>query len=192
MELALNQPSMAPERVLLPHEQTSVDAVYNKRVEEFDKIIEEKVSVSGGDDWHDGAFRATDNAAKIVTEGMATISPYLHAPVVEYPDESETRVTLGSRAAIHQNGYAFPVDVIGFRSAYPDNVIDPESNEEVTGTTPDSPLGKAILGQEVGAEVSYRNGERTFTARIERINQSSVREYFLQASSVELAITDTD
>lgn len=190
LDAAINKQGDVIEHVLLPHEQAGVDEAYDKRVKEFDSIVEQKVSVSGGDDWHDGAFRATDNAAKIVTEVIAGISPYLSAPVVDYPGEDEARVTLGSRVSVTQNNFAFQVDIIGFRSFYPKELIDPDTQEEVTPTTPDSPLGKAILGKIVGDEVGYRNGDRGFTVSIDRINQSVIREYFMAAGGVDLEIGD--
>lgn len=187
---AMNNPAELPSHVLLPHEQTGLDEAYAKRVKEFDSIVEQKVSVSGGDDWHDGAFRATDNAAKIVTESIAAISPYLTAPVVDYPHDDESRITLGSRVTIKQNDYSFLVDIIGFRALYTNEVKDLDTGEEVTPTTPDSPLGKAIIGKTVGDEASYQNGERGFKVSIERISQSAVREYFMTAAGVDLEIGD--
>lgn len=179
------------ENFLLPHEQKEVDRAYEEKIQDFDKIIAEKVRVTGGDDWHDGAFRATDNAANIVTESMTTLRPYLSAKVVGYPELEETRVSLGSRAVINQNGYSFPVDIVGLRKVYPTEVIDPETDEEVTGVSSDSPLGKAILGKTEGEEIKYRNGDRVLKARIERINQLAVQEFFMDAANVRLEISES-
>lgn len=178
LDLFTRKDGQTPEYVLLPHEEEAVQTAYQKQVDAYKKIIDEKISVTGGDDWHDGAFRATDNEAKIVVANTATIAPFLGAIVVSYPDSQETRVALGSRAFLSQNGFSFPVDVVGFRKTYPDGVIDPETGEEVTGVSPESPLGSAILGKEVGDELSYQNGERRMNVIINRINQAAVKAYF--------------
>lgn len=190
LELTLNSTERTPDCVLLPHEQAEVDKAYQEQVDAFDHIIKEKVSVTGGDDWHDGAFRATDNEAKIVAEKTAALAPFLGAVVVSYPEATEKRVSLGSRAMITQNGYSFPVDVVGFRKAYPTNVIDPESQEEVIGVSPESPLGRAILGKIVGQETTYMNGERRMKVAIDRLSQTAVRQYFMDEGSVNLNISE--
>lgn len=190
LEAVLTNRANAPQYVLLPHEQAGVDKAHQDKLTAFGKIIEEKINVTGGDDWHDGAFRATDNEAKIISKSMAAISPYLGAVVVSYPEASEARATLGSRATITQNGFTFPVDIVGFRTAYPADVIDPDSQEEVTAVSPESPLGQALIGRVKGDEASYMNGDRSLKVTIDRINQTAVREYFMETAGVSLEITD--
>lgn len=177
-----------PSHVLLPHEQAGVQYAYNQNVETFQRIVQSKIDVSGGDDWHDGAFRATDNEAKIATERNAVIAPYLGSLVVEYPDVTEERVSLGSRATLLQNGYEFPVDLVGFRNGYPDGVVDELTKEEVTAISLDSPLGKVIVGKVVGAEISYKNGHRTFSAKITKVDQEIVKKHFSDLPDAEMHI----
>lgn len=172
--------------VLLPHERAFVEQMERDNVAKYERIVKDKISVTGGDDWHDGAFRATDNEANRLAERQEVIVPYMTAQVVSYPEASEQRVTLGSRVQITQNSYTFPVDIVGFRQGYPANVIDAETNEEVVGMTPESPLAQVLLGKVQGEEVTYQNGERTLRATIERINQTAVKEYFLNAAGVEM------
>ncbi len=180
----------APEYVLLPHEQAAVHGEYERKVASFQKIVEAKISVTGGDDWHDGAFRATDNEARILTESMATIAPFLGATVVGYPDTIERRVALGSRVMVRQGRAAFPIDVVGFRTAYPDNVIDEVTGEEVMAASPDSPIGTAILGRHVGDEISYSNGSRMLHATIGSLSQVAVCEYFQDVARINLNTND--
>lgn len=164
----------APEYVLLPYEKDAVAAARLKHEEEFQRIIEEKISVTGGDDWHDGAFRATDNEAKIVSSRVAALAPLLGATVVSYPHENETRVTLGSRVFVRQRGLSFPVDIVGYRGGYPDGVIEPSTNEEMVAVSPDSPLGKALMGHRTGEEIIYQNGSSKFSATIEGLSQNAL------------------
>jgi transcription elongation GreA/GreB family factor len=178
LEMVLNPEMELPSHVLLPHEQTSVQLAYNQNVETFQRIVQSKVDVTGGDDWHDGAFRVTDNEAKIAAERNAVLAPFLGALVVGYPKISENRVTLGSRATLLQNGYEFPIDLVGFRGGYPEGVIDARSQEEVSGVSPESPLGKVILGKMLDEEIRYKNGNRIFTAKIKFIDQEAVKLHF--------------
>lgn len=180
----------APEYVLLPHEQVAVHGEYERKVASFQKIVEAKISVTGGDDWHDGAFRATDNEARILTESMATIAPFLGATVVGYPDTNERRVALGSRVTVRQGRAAFPIDVVGFRIAYPDNIIDDVTGEEVMAVSPDSPIGAAILGRQVGDEISYNNGSHMLRATIGSLSQVAVCEYFQDVARINLNTND--
>ncbi|HRJ06243.1 MAG TPA: hypothetical protein PK096_03600 [Candidatus Saccharibacteria bacterium] len=178
LDLVQTNDKTLPEFVLLPHEMDAVNIAYEELQSSYQRIVDAKVSVSGGDDWHDGAFRATDNEAKVIAARSEKIAPLLDATIVSYPDEDEVRATLGSRALISQGGFSFPVDIVGFRQVYPMGVVDPESGEEVEAVSSDSPLGEALLGKVQGEAATYLNGERRFEATIVRLNQVAVREYF--------------
>jgi len=180
LNTVLGDKGQLPDYLLLPHEQAQVRAAHNENVTEFQKIVESKVSVTGGDDWHDGAFRTTDNEARVAAERNAAIAPFLGAVIVEYPLPQEVRVTIGSRVFVEQKSYTFPVDIVGFRQGYPSGVVDKETGEEIIGISPDSPLGQAILGKETGESTEYRNGERIFQAIIARIDQEAVRSQFAE------------
>lgn len=181
----------APEHVLLPHETVAVEQVLEGHAANFQRIIEEKVSVTGGDDWHDGAFRATDNEANIVTGNIAAVAPYRSAQVVDYPSPHESRVSLGSRVIVSQKSYRFPIDVIGFRQAYPDETIDEVTGESVDAVTPNSPLGKAVIGRQPGDMVTYKSGDRTLEVRIEQINQSILSGLALAGVGVAIDTSET-
>lgn len=171
------------EKVLLPHESALVDEAYRNRMVEFDQVVQDKISVTGGDDWHDGAFRATDALANILSESAAAIMPFLRAQVVDYPSSDETRVTLGSRVTVEQKGVRFPLDIVGYRTAYPREVIDPASDEEVTATNIESPLGRAVMGHMVGETVSYLSGDKELSAKLVGLSQTAIREYFIQGEA---------
>jgi transcription elongation GreA/GreB family factor len=180
----------APELVLLPHEVTAVQEALARHEANFQEVIREKVSVTGGDDWHDGAFRATDNQANIISESMAAIATYQHASVVDYPDEDSPRISLGSRVYVRQQSFVYPIDIVGFRGAYPSEVIDPVTEEEVDAMTPNSPLARAVLGKIVGDVASFRSGERRLEVQVERIDQTAVRKLFMDVLGIAVDTTD--
>ncbi len=165
--------------VLLPHERAAVDLAIAKQRNAYEEIIEEKVAVSGGDDWHDGAFTATDNQAKIVGDRMSAIRPFESAPTVNYPDKSELRVTLGSRVIVDQSGYKFPVDLVGFREGHPEDLQVEGYEDAVTPMSPQSPLARSIIGLTLGQERSYERGQRRLSARVILIDQVAIKNHFV-------------
>lgn len=167
-----------PGYVLLPHEGAAVDRAVAKQSQAFEEVVKQKIEVSGGDDWHDGAFRATDNEAKIVSQQMSAIAPFIGAVVVEYPDVSETRATLGSRLTIVQNGFTYPADIVGFRAGYPENIIDEQTGEEVVAISPESPLARSVIGMRAGEDTIFSNGGRDMNITVATIDQLAVKSYF--------------
>lgn len=173
IEAYLNNSS---EVYVLPHEQIEAVLAMQHQEQTLQEIVKAKIDVTGGDDWHDGAFRATDSEANIVRERMQTLAPYVNARVVDYPLASEVRVTLGSRINIQQNNYIFPVDIVGYKSST--DHIDPISGEEVMNATLNSPLAKAVFGKLIDACVDYRLGDKNINARVISIDQNAMREQF--------------
>lgn len=168
---------------VLPHEKAAAQAIFDKGNEDFTTLIEHKKDVSGGDDWHDGAFRATDSEARVVSERMEAVAQFLGAIVVDYPAETEERATLGSRVTVKNGSFVYPVDIVGFRAGYPDGVVDAATEEEVSGITVDSPIGKVVMGATVGALLNYSQGSRRMTIEVVGIDQHSVRERFEMAAA---------
>jgi len=184
LELYLAHDLDMPTNVLLPHEGRLVDNAVATQRGIYNRLIEAKIDVTGGDDWHDGAFRATDNDAKIVSQQMSSIAPYIGAPIVGYPDISEARATIGSRIVVSQGEYTYPIDIVGFRSGYPSDVKAEEFDDEVVGMSPDSPLARVLLGNVVGFSTDFEAGGRSMKVSIERIDQSAIMNYFMENVSV--------
>lgn len=179
-----NDPTM-PRTVLLPHESKAVEEAVNRKKAAFQNVIDQKIQVTGGDDWHDGQFRATDNEAKIISQSMEAISPFIGALIVNYPEEDESRATLGSRLTIVQNDYSFPVDIVGFRLGYPDDILD-ESDEIVSGMSPDSPLAKVLIGKTEGEEIQFVNNGLKSIVILTKIDQLAVKQHFIENSQTFL------
>jgi len=162
---------------VLPHERVEAISAMDQQEAQLREIVQAKVDVTGGDDWHDGAFRATDNEANIMRERMRTVAPFVTATVVDYPLPDETRVTLGSRVRIAQNGFEFPVDIISYKFTK-DETIDISTGEEVMSATLSSPLAKALFGKLVDTQVEYKLGDRLISATILTLDQNAVRDQF--------------
>lgn len=180
LEMFIGRSERLPSHVLLPHEGRAVDNAVAAQDRAYNQILEEKIAVTGGDDWHDGAFRETDREANTISRQMSAIAPFIGALIVDYPHENEFRVTLGSRIAVTQNGYTFPVDIVGFRAGYPENIKVPEYDDELIGMSPDSPLAQTILGKEAGFETTFYNGDKEMYVVINKIDQIAIRDYFMR------------
>ena len=105
-----------------------------------------EVAEQSGDNWHDGAFKPTDDAAKILVEQIAKIKKALQATEVSEPDSDEDRATLGSRVKVSQNGEEYSMDIVGIPLLH-------ESESEVTACSIESPIAKLIIGKCVGEVV---------------------------------------
>lgn len=165
--------------VLLPHEKTAVDLAVARQRNAYDEVIEQKIQVSGGDDWHDGAFVATDNQAKVIGTRMSAIAPYLGATIVDYPLPSESRVTLGSRVLVNQRGYSFPLDIVGFREGHPEDLLMDNCEEDVLPVSPSSPIASAIIGLAVGDSATYEGGAGKLEVIVAKIDQLVIKNTFV-------------
>ena len=171
--------------VLLPHEKNLVDSAVSEQRKAYEEVIDEKVKVTGGDDWHDGAFRATDNQAKIIAQRMSAIRPFIEAPVFDYPDSETAEISLGSRVVIQQSGYDFTVDIVGFREGHPSNLYIDGQDDDIMAISPGSPLARAIIGRLEGDEVKYDTNGREIHAKLLQIDQLGIKNYFMR--SVEIS-----
>lgn len=112
-------------------------------------IVEEKKQVSGGDDWHDGAFRATDSAANNLVEQGNSFAKALNWKIVRSPDSNLEVATLGSRVVLKQNHkFVYAVDVVGM------SLLHAYGDEDVSIASLKSPIGKALVDKSVGQEFS--------------------------------------
>ncbi|HMS32089.1 MAG TPA: hypothetical protein PKA29_02320 [Candidatus Saccharibacteria bacterium] len=164
---------------VLPHEKAIARDLLEEASGKYDDVLEQKVAVSGGDDWHDGAFRATDAEANAIATRVASLKHFIAATTVGYPDEDERRVTLGSRLTIVQNGDRFTADMVGFIMGYPENNM--VGQEEIIAISPGSPIGRIIMGATItdpSSPISFNNGGQESRLTICSINQDAVRKQF--------------
>jgi len=133
-----------PTEAILAHEYALIEARLEAMQDEYDHIIASKKAVSGGDDWHDGAFRATDSAASALVKQHAELLELLRLPRVELPEPSQTTVSLGSRVHLSQNRRTpYNLNIVGTSRLYP-------SDGDIEIATVLSPLGRTLIGHKMG------------------------------------------
>jgi hypothetical protein len=171
-------------RAILPHEKKVIDSVTSDLEDSQRTITQAKQDVSGGDDWHDGAFRVTDNASELLRrEYQTTVAPYLGSLVVDYPHITAEEVTLGSRVWVSIDGLMQPFDIVGFRHSYPE-VTDFVTGEPVTAITPESPLLSSVMGAKVGTHAVRHINGRAMEIDVLRLDQQAVAELFRSEENV--------
>lgn len=130
---------------ILPNE---IDLILNKLAfleAEFQNLIDVKKATAeqSGDNWHDGAFRATDEAALNVTQRAGELRRLLKLPVVEYPEQAQTTASLGSLVRVRQGSVEFDVRICGTPSLY-------DEDDGIEFCSLESPLGQALIGRAAG------------------------------------------
>lgn len=160
------------ESVILPKERLQLEKRLIELTGEQAQIVSNKVEVAGGDDWHDGAFRATDNAAKIVVAQAGKLGSYLKSTIVGYPDPSERRATLGSRVTLDQSGERFTVDIVGVPLVY-----EPDESGAVTACSIESLMAKGIVGQQVGHVALLHVGVRDLQTEVIAVDQEAIKNF---------------
>lgn len=162
----------AEQGYILATEKRLIDKRLSDLAEDQKKIIQEKKDVAeqSGDNWHDGAFIATDNAASAVQSQAAAMFKARTSIVVQIPQSSELRVTIGSTVTIRQGGAQYKMMIIGMASLYrQDNDI------EVCSIL--APLAKALVGARAGeSAVVTLNGQEQVVEIID-INQTQIRDF---------------
>ena len=126
--------------------------------QEFEQIVRQKKDVQSGDDWHDGAFRATDAAANNLAQQVQMLHEAERWPLVELPAADFGRITLGSRALIGFGSAPFPIEIVGMRILHQNREIYEEQGIDVV--SPDSELGKRTMGRQPGEEFDAELGGR--------------------------------
>jgi transcription elongation GreA/GreB family factor len=150
------------EDALLPNEVHLIHEQLSGLQDRMDYLIEEKRQVSGGDDWHDGAFRATDNEADQVATRQKLLHRALNWQIVEMPDSDIQVATLGSRVTVRQNSnFTYLLDIVGLSIVH-----EHGDDDELIVSSLSSPLGKVVMGKAVGANFQAQLGPSIQTIEI--------------------------
>lgn len=139
---------------LLANERPLVEDRLGELQHNLEDLAAQKRTVSeqSGDDWHDGAFRATDSAAAALGERYQSLREAQKWPVVSPPELTEQRVSLGSTVEVRiGNAASFFCSVVGLKLLY-------EDNTRTEYATLRSALGKAIVGQTAGSVIRAQIG----------------------------------
>jgi len=168
-----------PHNPILPHEHNLIEHALKLVMLDYEKNLDQKIEVSGGaDDWHDGAFITTDEQAKRIAQQARELSQFSDAAEVDYPDTSSDLVGLGSRVVVCQNGYTFPLDIIGFRIGHPTDLIEEATGEHTEALSPEAPLARSIIGLAVGATTKIDLHEVSREIAIVSVDQSAIQQHF--------------
>jgi hypothetical protein len=121
----------------------------------------------------DGVLRGIDSEALGMSERYDRLAGYSGATIVAYPDETEERVTLGSRVTIERPGRTSVLDIVGCPSVH-----------DATGAVKPASLGavlvEAIIGKRVGEAVQARSNGSSGEARIVAIDQLAMSNADIQ------------
>ena len=129
-------------------------------------LISDKALVAeqSGDNWHDGAFNATDSAARTVSAQAEHLHKLLKLPRLTPPDPREPRVTVGSLVTFTQGSQVSKLLLVGSVNIYVDDL---GHNLCSVG----SPISQALIGLISGDTSSFR-GE---VLRIIQVDQGSLK-----------------
>jgi len=148
--VALNDSGGSVAVVILP-ERVLLDRCLESLRLQQDALVAEKTLVAeqSGDNWHDGAFNATDAAARMVSSQADGVRKMSGLPVVASPDDDEKRVTAGSLVTFVQGSETFEILLVGNVGLYRDDT-------GLSLCSVGSPLSRVLLGLRVGDVSSFR------------------------------------
>lgn len=145
---------------LLVFEASLAEARSAQIEEDFKELTRQKreVAEQSGDNWHDGAFKATDEASSRLGKLLDELHKAQLWPVVELPAPESRIVSLGSRALLGLGRAKFYCDIVGMKALH-QNAYD-DHPEDVEVATLGSDIGRAILGLSADTEVRASIGGR--------------------------------
>jgi transcription elongation GreA/GreB family factor len=163
-------PSVLNEPLVLDVELLLVERRLRQLEADQRGIVEEKMEAAeqSGDNWHDGAFRATDDAAKVISDQARVLFNARSALAVGLPADDEDRVTFGSTVTVDQDGAVFTIQIVGVPTLHPDTDSEACSVE--------SPLARAVIGRRVGEKCSFELGGRQRDLTVLALDQAATRD----------------
>jgi transcription elongation GreA/GreB family factor len=161
----------SPESYLLQIETPLIDAKLSQLESAQREVIEEKrrVAEQSGDNWHDGAFNATDNAAKVISDQASTLFRALNGNLVDVPDVESGMISLGSVVRVSQHGAEYQMGIVGLALLF-------QPTDELEFCSVNSPMARALLKHKVGDTVVVRIGGREQKLEILAVNQMQMPE----------------
>lgn len=162
-------------QVILRDERALILRHLDRLQEIQEGIVREKAEVAeqSGDNWHDGAFRATDIAASVVSSQASQLFGALRATAVELPDPSEERVTLGSCVEIRQRNLTYKVMIVGMANLY-------EASDDFEICSVKAPVARALLGRRPNDTVEVEIGGSRESLTVISVDQRVSRSLFDQ------------
>lgn len=146
---------------ILPVEQSLIE-------EEMRALDGKKAAILGS--LGGGALRGIDGEALGVSERYKSLGVHLRGTVVEYPADTEERVTLGSRVTVVGVSKTYTVDIVGCPAVH-------DSSDGIRPASLEAALVQGIIGKRAGEIALFQpkpNGSQR-QAGIAAIDQLAVQ-----------------
>lgn len=159
----------SPESYLLEIESPLVDVKLSQLESAQREVIEEKrrVAEQSGDNWHDGAFNATDNAAKVISDQASTLFRARNGNLVELPNAGAETVSLGSVVRIRQHGSEYQMGIVGLALLF-------HPADDLEFCSVNSPMAQALIRHKAGDTIVARIGGREQKLEILAVDQTQM------------------
>ena len=160
---------------ILGGEAALIDLHLAKLVTEQQAIIDEKreIASQSGDNWHDGAFNATDNAAKVISDQASKLIKAREATIVDEPSAETDVVTIGTSVVIAQGNDQYELTIVGLSILF-------EGGNDHQFCSLASPIAQALIGGKIGSSVKVLLGAQEQVLTITGIDQTKVNELIVQ------------
>jgi len=104
------------------------------------------INSSTGDAWHDGALNENDHQKRLDDASLRNLKYKLTGMEVDYPDEDQECVSLGSTVSLLRDGNDMSFSVIGVSTVYDE--VRQDTGMEFYSL--EAPLVREIIGKTVG------------------------------------------
>lgn len=157
--------------VILPFEVVLIGNRISHIEQRKNEIALERAAIAeqSGDSWHDGAFRESDKEVLHVEGEERRLKDRLKSSVVQYPDDSETRATLGSRIVLRNGAKDTRIDIVGF------SAIHDKKSADAMPASLDAPVVQQIIGKMTGEVTTLNVGGSSRELEIIAIDQNALR-----------------
>jgi len=115
-----------------------------------------------------GALRGIDGEALGVSERYKSLAVHLRGTIVEYPEVTEERVTLGSRVTVVDSSRIYTVDIVGCPSVH-------DSSDGIRPASLEAALVQGIIGKRAGETALFQPNGSQRQAEIAAIDQLAVQ-----------------
>jgi transcription elongation GreA/GreB family factor len=168
----------ATQTFILGGEAALIDLQLAKLATEQQAIIDEKreIASQSGDNWHDGAFNATDNAAKVLSDQASKLIKAREATIVDEPGAETEVVSIGTSVVIVQGNDQYELTIVGLSILF-------ESDNDHQFCSLASPIAQALIGGKIGSSATVLLGEQEQVLTITGIDQTKVSELIMQQTA---------
>lgn len=155
---------------ILTRERSTIDVRLRELARKQAANLEAKQEAAeqSGDNWHDGAFRATDDVAKVLGNQAQSLVVALDGLLVDMPCPGEDRVSLGTQVHIRHDDSEYSLCIVGVPALHPSGEVDACSLE--------SPMARSLIGRRAGEHFTAHIAGRTAEITILSVSQEWAEE----------------